>query len=156
MAMIPRRARAARHTCLAAGVDGAGSPHPSAGSTLVEVVMAMVISAIGLLALQSLATAAIVSGGIASWNTRAATTATYHLELLSAATGRGTRPGAYGCAIEGGSVTVDVSPIGDARLIVAEVTVLPDPPRPSYFPVAATHHGYSPEPFREVPPPACP
>jgi len=122
----------------------------------VEVSAAMVVSAIGLLALQSLATAAIRSGGIADWNTRAVTAATHHLELVSEATGRGARPERYTCPIDGGSVTVDVTSVGDARLIVAEVTVVADPSRPGLHPVTATLHGYSPEPFRTVSAPACP
>jgi|GEM_PF-3787369 len=138
--------------------DTAGAPvrRSSAGSTFVEVAAAMVVSAIGLLALQSMATAAIRSGGIADWNSRAVRAATLHLELVSAATARGARPEQYACPIDGGSVTVDVVPVGDARLIVAEITVVADPSRPGLHPVTATLHGYSPEPFRTVSPPDCP
>ncbi|CAN5679076.1 hypothetical protein BH23GEM3_BH23GEM3_23920 [soil metagenome] len=93
------------------------------GFTLIEVLIAMVIMAVGLLALQGLGVMAVRMVGGADKNTRAAATASFYTEDALRQLSRNRTPAPLNCPLPGGgslSRTVDVS--STLRKVRVEVT----------------------------------
>ncbi|CAN5788443.1 hypothetical protein BH23GEM3_BH23GEM3_26100 [soil metagenome] len=134
------------------------SSTPAAGFTLIEVLMAMVILAVGLLGLQGLSVAAVQSVGFADRGTRAAATAVLYLEDAVQQIRAGVIPGSCtGLTLANGdlvtrAVTIDAGP-GAASVV--SVTVTPEPRGGAPRPFSVQSRAYSPV-LPEVPGAACP
>lgn len=120
---------------------------PAAGFTLIEVLMAMVILAVGLLGLQGLSVAAIQTVGFADRGTRAAATAVLYVEDAVQQIRAGMTPGSCtGLALASGelvtrSVTIAAVPGGASAV---SVTVTPEPRRGAARPFSIEARTYSP------------
>jgi prepilin-type N-terminal cleavage/methylation domain-containing protein len=117
-----------------------------AGFTLVEVLIALVLLAVGLLALQALSLVAVRSAALAEGNSRAAAVATRAVEHAVERLRSGELVGAATCTLPGGdevarSVSVEQ---GLARL---EITVVPRPRGVALQPYSVVTHVYWPEPW---------
>lgn len=136
--------------------------HPRAlsvgGFSLIEVLVAMLVLATGLLAVQGLSAVAIRSSGLAERNSRAAATSTHHLEGALQRLRRGELPSSFACTLAGGDeVSLSVAVMGDPRLAVVEVRVLIEPRGGPSQRFTVVSHAYSPDGFRAAGAPApCP
>lgn len=126
---------------------------PPGGFTLIEVLIALVILAVGLLGLQALGVIAVRSTALAERNTRAAALATEHLEDALERLRVDELPEQYTCTLAGGDRVareVRVNPNND-HLVRVTVTVTPEPRGSTPRPLTLTAHAYSPEPFSHQP-----
>jgi type II secretory pathway pseudopilin PulG len=128
------------------------------GSTLIEVVAAMVILAVGLLALQALALAAVHGLGLAKRNTWAVTTASRYLEESLDQLRQDVLPAPFSCTLASGDeIARAVIDTGDPALIEVRVEVRSESRGASPRPFALSAHVYSPRGFTPAPDPfPCP
>lgn len=132
---------------------GSGSAVPNGGFTLIEVVFALVILAVGLLALQGLGIGAVRSVAMGDQNSRAALAATRSLESALEQLSRYDLPTdplpAQLCAKDPDGTTISRSVIvgtANPRLVRVSVRVTPGPVPQRVPPFAADAHFYSDQP----------
>lgn len=103
-------------------------PHRSeAGSTLIEVLIAMIILAIGLLGLEALGIQAIRSLGLADRNSRATAVASEYLEQGLGEIRQDQLPGHFACTFKNGDRVVRTVDTDDPNLPRVTVDVIPGP-----------------------------
>jgi prepilin-type N-terminal cleavage/methylation domain-containing protein len=120
----------------------------SAGVTLVEVLVAMLILSVGLLALQALTAAAIRTAGRADRSTHASIVATSYMEDALAWLRAGRLPPALDCTLANGdAVARSARAVEDPRLAAVEVRVELRPPTAPHETFTVRSHVYSPDGF---------
>jgi prepilin-type N-terminal cleavage/methylation domain-containing protein len=118
------------------------------GFSLVEVLIAMLILAVGLLALQALTIASLRAGGQADQNTRAVASATRFLEGGMSELRQGRLPAPFDCTLANGDVVVRTSEIlDDPNLAVVQVQVTPETPGSPAVPHTLSTYVYSADGF---------
>jgi prepilin-type N-terminal cleavage/methylation domain-containing protein len=121
------------------------------GFTLVEVLFALVILAVGLLALQALSVVAVRGAGLADRNTRAVSTAMRYLEDAVAELRLERLAPELSCTFWNGDQLVRAVEVGsNPRLARVTVTVVPEPRGSPPRPYTASAHVFSPDGFAEA------
>ncbi len=100
-------------------------PRGRDGFTMIEVMIAMVILAVGLLGLEALGIRAARSVAMANQNSRAAETATQYLESAMDSLSRGLIPAELSCQTAAGEQVVRSVNLANSRLPQVAVTVTP-------------------------------
>jgi prepilin-type N-terminal cleavage/methylation domain-containing protein len=131
---------------------------PSAGFTLAEVLAAMLVLAVGLLALQALGVTAARATSTAGRSTQAVAGAVERMEEAHHELARGALPAAFSCELASGDrITRGVVVLEPGTLARVEVEVVLADRGPVMAPVALRTHVYSPTGFGPPQPPApCP
>lgn len=130
--------------------------HDRRGFTLVEVLFAMVILAVGLLALEGLGIVAVRSLGFAERNSRASVTAARYVEEALEQVRQDQLPASFSCSLSNGdrvtrAITYTAPPNATAVARVGiSVTVTPRPTSGAPVPVTLSSYAYSPVPLIET------
>lgn len=140
---------------------GGPLPHRN-GFTLIEVLIAMVILAVGLLGLEALGVVAVRSLGFAERNSRASVTAARYVEEALEQVRRNERPASFTCTLASGdriqraiTYTPPANATAVARVSIS-VTVTPRPTSSTPIPVTVSSYAYSPDPLPEATAYPCP
>jgi prepilin-type N-terminal cleavage/methylation domain-containing protein len=121
----------------------------AAGFALLEVLIAMIILAVGLMALQALSIAAVHRSAAAEQNTRAALIASRYLEEALEQLRREQLPASFACTLENGDqVSRSVATEGSSRLARVTVEVTPDARSLPPYPYVIHAHAYSTQGFQ--------
>ena len=133
-----------------------------AGFTLIEVLFAMVILAVGLLGLEALGVVAVRSLGFAERNSRASVTASRYIEDALEQVRRGQRPASFACELPNGdrvtrniAYTAPPNATAVARVSIS-VTVTPRVAASAPAPVTVNSFVYSPDPLPDAAAYICP
>lgn len=122
------------------------------GFTLMEVLVAMVILAVGLMGLEALGLRAVRSLGLADRNSRSTSVASYYLEDALQQVRSGTVPPQLCDTLPGGDDIVSrVVDTSDGDLIRVAVTVTPDSRGGLSSPTTITAHVFRPNPLTTLP-----
>lgn len=113
------------------------------GFTLIEVLIALVLLAVGLLALEGLGIYAIRSVALAGTNSRAANVAMRYLEPALDSLSRGHFPASLNCSLANGDRIVRVVNVSNPRLPQVTVTVTPAPTALAAAPITVNSYVYS-------------
>jgi type II secretory pathway component PulJ len=119
-----------------------------AGATLVEVVVAMVLLAVGLLALQAMGMAALHSVGVAERNSRAVAMASRYLEEALEQLRQDRLPAPFACTLASGDeIARVVVEVGDPQLVEVRVQVTPETRGATPQPYTVSAYVFSPRGF---------
>lgn len=135
------------------GADCRSRSRGDQGFTLIEVLIALVIFAVGLLALEALGIGAVRATGLGERNSRAAATANLYLEDALIELRGGGVPAQLCDALSNGDIVsraVTISSVND-KLAWVTVQVTPEPRGGSPHPFSVTSHQYSPNPYSGAP-----
>ena len=117
------------------------------GFTLVEVMFAMVIFAVGMLGLEALAIRAVQSVSLADRNSRSSATATHYLEAALDSLSREMVPANLDCTLANGDRVRRTVNLGNSRLPQVTVVVTPVSRGSTVLPITVNSYVYSSVPM---------